>query len=125
AQYEDYVLRLLRDAGVRSATPYGIVEITPEREYLLLMEFFAGAVELGDAEVNDGLIDQGLLLIRKLWDAGLAHRDIKPGNLMVRDGELLLIDAAFAQVRPPPWRQAVDLRNMLLLLPAPTTHRRV
>jgi membrane-associated phospholipid phosphatase len=124
-QYEDYVLRLLRDAGVRSATPYGIVEITPEREYLLVTEFLFGAVELGDAEVDDGLIDQGLLLIRKLWDAGLAHRDIKPGNLMVRDGELLLIDAAFAQVRPSPWRQAVDLGNMMLVLAVRTDAERV
>ncbi len=115
-QYEDYVLRLLRDAGIRSATPYGIVEITPEREYLLVTEFYTGAVEIGSADVNDAIIDQGLLLIRKLWDAGLAHRDIKPGNLMVRDGQLLLIDAAFAQVRPSPWRQAVDLGNMMLVL---------
>jgi hypothetical protein len=125
AQYEDYVLRLLRDAGVRSATPYGIVEITPEREYLLVTEFLLGAVELGDAEVEDGLVDQGLLLIRRLWDAGLAHRDIKPGNLMVRDGELLLIDAAFAQVRPSPWRQAVDLGNMMLVLAVRTDAERV
>jgi tRNA A-37 threonylcarbamoyl transferase component Bud32 len=124
-QYEDYVLRLLRDAGVRSATPYGIVEITPEREYLLVTEFFAGAVEVGHAEVDDDIIDQGLMLIRKLWDAGLAHRDIKPGNLMVRDGELLLIDAAFAQVRPSPWRQAVDLGNMMLVLAVRTDAERV
>jgi membrane-associated phospholipid phosphatase len=124
-QYEDYVLRLLRDAGVRSARPHGIVEIAPEREYLLVTEFFSGAVELGDAEVDDGVIDQGLLLIRKLWDAGLAHRDIKPGNLMVRDGELLLIDAAFAQVRPSPWRQAVDLGNMMLVLAVRTDAGRV
>jgi len=115
-EYEDYVLRLLRDGGVRTARPFGIVEITPEREYLLVTEFFTGAIELGDADVDDGVIDQGLLLIRKLWDAGLAHRDIKPGNLMVRDGELLLIDAGFAQVRPSPWRQAVDLGNMMLVL---------
>jgi len=124
-QYEDYVLRLLRDAGVRSATPYGIVEITPEREYMLVTEFLFGAVELGDAELDDNLIDQGLLLIRRLWDAGLAHRDIKPGNLMVRDGELLLIDAAFAQVRPSPWRQAVDLGNMMLVLAVRTDAERV
>src|SRR5215469_17015137 len=81
--YEDYALRLLRDAGVHTAAPYGIVEITPEREYLLVTEFFTGAVEIGVADMDDDVIDQGLLLIRKLWDAGLAHRDIKPGNLMV------------------------------------------
>jgi membrane-associated phospholipid phosphatase len=124
-QYEDYVLRLLRDAGVRTAAPYGIVEITPEREYLLVTEFFTGAVEIGEAEVDDGIIDQGLRLIRKLWDAGIAHRDIKPGNLMVRDGQLLLIDVFFAQVRPSPWRQAVDLGNMMLVLAVRTDPGRV
>jgi len=56
------------------------------------------------------------MAIRRLWDAGLAHRDIKPANVLVRDGELLIIDSAFAQVRPSPWRQAVDLANMMLVL---------
>jgi hypothetical protein len=35
---------------------------------------------------------------------------------MVRDGDALLIDVFFAQVRPSPWRQAVDLANMMLVL---------
>jgi len=125
AEYEDYTLRLLRDAGIRTARPYGIVEITPEREYLIVTEFFDGAVEIGHADVGDEVIDQGLQLIRKLWDAGIAHRDIKPGNLMVRDGELLLIDVAFVQVRPSPWRQAVDLGNMMLVLAVRTDPDRV
>jgi len=124
-QYEDYLLRLLRDAGIRAPAPHGIVEITPESEYLLATEFFAGAVEIGAAEVDDGVIDQGLLLVRKLWDAGVAHRDVKPGNLMVRDGQLLLIDVAFAQVRPSPWRQAVDLGNMMLVMAVRTNPERV
>src|SRR6266516_6044750 len=123
--YEDYALRLLQDIGVRTARSYGIVEITPEREYILVTEFFVGAVEIGEAHVDDGLIDQGLTLIRKLWDAGIAHRDIKPGNLMVRPGELLLIDVAFVQVRPSPWRQAVDLGNMMLVLAVRTDPQRV
>jgi hypothetical protein len=116
AEYEDYALHLLQKIGVRTATPHGIVEITPEREYLLVTEFFTGAVEIGEAKVGDAIIDQGLAMIRTLWDAGIAHRDIKPGNLMVRDGELLLIDVCFVQVRPSPWRQAVDLGNMMLVL---------
>ena len=125
AEYEDYALRLLQDIGIAVARPYGIVEITPEREYLLVTEYFDGAVEIGDADVNDAVIDQGLLLMRTLWDAGIAHRDIKPGNLMVRAGQLLLIDVAFAQVRPSPWRQAVDLGNMMLVLAVRTDPARV
>ena len=124
-EYEDYALRLLQDIGVPTARPYGIVEITPEREYMLVTEFFAGAVEIGKAEVDDKVIDQGLLLIRRLWDAGIAHRDIKPGNLMVHAGTLVLIDVAFAQVRPSPWRQAVDLGNMMLVLAVRTDPQRV
>ena len=93
----------------------GIVELTPE-EYLLVTEFFDRAVELGEAEVDEQVIDDGLAIIRKLWEAGLAHRDIKPANLLVRDGRLLLIDVFFTEVRPTPWRQAVDLANMMLCL---------
>jgi tRNA A-37 threonylcarbamoyl transferase component Bud32 len=83
---------------------------------MIVMEFFDGAVEIGEAEIEDGVIDQGLALVRQLWEAGLAHRDVKPANLMVRDGELKLIDVFFVQVRPSPWRQAVDLANMMLVL---------
>ena len=125
AEYEDYALRLLQDAGIAVPRPYGIVEITPEREYLLVTEFFDGAAEIGDADIDDQVIGQGLQLIRALWDAGIAHRDIKPGNLMVRGGQLLLIDVAFAQVRPSPWRQAVDLGNMMLVLAVRTDPARV
>src|SRR4030095_6752129 len=99
--------------------------LTPEREYLLVSEFFDGAVELGEAEVTDQVIDDGLGIIRKLWDAGLAHRDVKPANLLVRDGRLLLIDVDFVQVRPSPWRQAVDLANMMLCLALRSSPERV
>jgi membrane-associated phospholipid phosphatase/tRNA A-37 threonylcarbamoyl transferase component Bud32 len=115
-EYEDYTLRLMADDGLPVPHPYGIVEITPEREYMIVMEFFDGAVELGEAEVSDLVIDEGLALIRRMWDVGLAHRDVKPANLMVQDGELRLIDVFFVQVRPSPWRQAVDLANMMLVL---------
>jgi tRNA A-37 threonylcarbamoyl transferase component Bud32 len=124
-QYEDYLLRVMRDAGLPVPQPYGIVEITPEREYLLVTEFVGGAREIGDAEVDDAIIDQGLEIVRRLWEAGLAHRDIKPANLLVRDGRLYLIDSAFGQVRPSPWRQAVDLGNMMLVLALRTDARRV
>ena len=113
-QYEDYMLRAMRDAGLNTPAPHGFVEITPEREYLLVTDFVAGAQELLEADVDDEVIDEVLRLVRQLWDAGIAHRDIKPSNLLVRDGRVHLIDVAFGQIRPSPWRQAVDLANAML-----------
>ena len=115
-QQEDYALSLMQRAGLPSPEPFGVAELTPEREYLIVFEFIDGAKEIGEAEVDDAIIDQGLGIVRRLWEANLAHRDIKPANLLVRDGKLYLIDVFFAQVNPSPWRQAVDLANMMLCL---------
>jgi membrane-associated phospholipid phosphatase/tRNA A-37 threonylcarbamoyl transferase component Bud32 len=114
--YEDYALRLLDDVGVRVARSYGIVELTPNREYMLVTEFFEGSKTLGESEIDDTVIDEGLDLVHSLWDQGLAHRDLKPANLLVRDGHLQLVDVSGLEVRPTPWRQAVDLANMMLTL---------
>jgi tRNA A-37 threonylcarbamoyl transferase component Bud32/membrane-associated phospholipid phosphatase len=115
-QYEDHMLRVVRDAGILTPRPWGIVEITPEREYVVVTDLVPGAVHLDEAEVTDDVVDEALAIVRKLWDAGLAHRDIKPSNLLVADGHVWLIDLAFAEIRPSPWRQAADLANMMLTL---------
>ena len=44
---------------------------------------------------------------------------------LVKDGRLHLIDVAFVQVRPSPWREAVDLANMMLVLALRTDAERV
>ena len=124
-EYEDHLLRLMRDAGLPTPRPYGFAEITPEREYLIVMEFFEGGQEIRHAEVDDRVIDDALRVVRRMWDAGVAHRDIKPSNILVRDGRVLLIDVAFATVRPTPWRQAVDLANMMLTLALASTPEHV
>ena len=64
---------------------------------------FGLEVAFREAETTDG------------WRT-LPGDDIKPANLLVRDGELFLIDVAFVETRPTPWRQAVDLANMMLCL---------
>lgn len=116
SQHEDYMLHVMHRADVDSMEPMGIVEITPDREYLLVSEFLDGAVEISEIEVTTELIDAGLATVARMWRAGLAHRDIKPSNVMVQGQRLRLIDVAFGQVRPSPWRQAVDLANMMLVL---------
>jgi tRNA A-37 threonylcarbamoyl transferase component Bud32 len=124
-QQEDYALHKLHALGLPVPRPHGFVELTPDREYMLVTEFFEGSVELGEADVTDEIINQGLEIVRHMWDAGLAHRDIKPANLLVRDGRLLLIDVSFVEIRPTPWRQAVDLANMMLCLALRSDARRV
>jgi tRNA A-37 threonylcarbamoyl transferase component Bud32/membrane-associated phospholipid phosphatase len=123
-QYEDHMLRVFRDAGLPTAAPHGIVEITPDREYVLVTELIPDVVQMDqldatsvDEEILDAMIDRSLEIVRMLWDAGLAHRDIKPANLLVSQvGRVFIVDVAFAQMRPSPWREAVDLANMMLTL---------
>ena len=110
-QQEDYALSLMGRAGLPSPTPYGFVELTPEREYLLVTEFFAGAVELGEAEVDTQVIDDGLGIVRKLWDRA-GHRDVKPANLLVGDGRMLLESTWLCPGPAQPWG-SVDLANMM------------
>ena len=115
-QHEDYMLHVMCRAGLDCMEPKGVVEITPDHEYLLVTEFLEGAREIADVEVTTAIIDAGLGAVATMWNAGLAHRDIKPANVMVQGDRLRLIDVAFGQVRPSPWRQAVDLANMMLVL---------
>ena len=115
-QQEDYALHKLYAAGLPTPRPYGFVELTPDWEYLLVTEFFQGATSLDKAQVDQAVIDDGLSIIRQLWDAGLAHRDLQPANLLVRDGQMLLVNMVVVEARPSPWRQAVDLANMMLCL---------
>jgi len=126
-EHEDYLMRVFRDASAPVVRSYGFVEITPGREYMLVTDFADDAREIGDerVDVDDAVIDDGLRTIRVLWDAGLAHRDVKPANLLVANGRIVLIDLGFAQIRPTPWRQAVDLANMCLCLAVRTDARRV
>jgi len=115
-EYEDYMLRVMRDAGLPSPVPHGVVQLVPGREYLIVTEFFEGSVEIDQAAVGPEIVNEALDIVRRLWDAGLAHRDLKPANLLVQRGSVKLIDVAFGEVRPTPWRKSVDLANMMLIL---------
>jgi tRNA A-37 threonylcarbamoyl transferase component Bud32 len=114
AEHEDYMLRLLRDGGVRVPEPWGVAEVIPGREYLLVSEFVPDAVEILESGVPEAVLDDALEQVRGLWRAGAAHRDIKPSNVLARAGHVYIVDVSFGELRPSRWRQAVDLANMML-----------
>ncbi|SNS11157.1 RIO1 family protein [Geodermatophilus saharensis] len=114
-EHEDYMLRLLRDGGVRVPEPMGVVEVVPGREYLLVTELVPRTVEIRRSAPADAVVDDLLRQVRLLWSAGAAHRDLKPSNVLVQDGErVVLVDVSFGELRPSRWRQAADLGNALL-----------
>ena len=112
------------DAGVRTARPYGIVEITPERG-TCSSPIFRRRGRDRRGRHRRPRDRPGAAAGQEALGRGDRAPDIKPGNLMVRRGELLLIDVMFVQVRPSPWRQAVDLGNMMLVLAVRTDPDRV
>ncbi len=79
-----------------------------------MTEFLDGVTELSDGEIEHSTIDAGMWTVSKMWDSGLAHRDIKPANILVGSERVYVIDHAFGEIRPSPWRQAIDLANMML-----------
>jgi hypothetical protein len=52
-EYEDYSLRLLDDVGIGVAKTYGVLELTPNREYMLVTEFFEDSPTLGESEIDE------------------------------------------------------------------------
>ena len=113
-EHEDYMLRLMRDGGVRVPEPWGVVEVVPGREYLLVTELVPDAVEILESGVPEAVLDDALAQVRQLWRAGAAHRDIKPSNVLARGDDVYLVDVSFGELQPSRWRQAVDLANMVL-----------
>ena len=45
-EYEDFTLLRLTLGGVPTPATHGFVEITPEREYMIVMDFYTGAQEI-------------------------------------------------------------------------------
>ena len=116
-EHEDYTLRLLGEKGLSTPGSRSTSSRSrPSGEYLIAMEFFEDVCRDQRSRGRRGNHRRWAAADPEDVGLGLSHRDIKPANLMVQDGRLRLIDVFFVQVRPSPWRQAVDLGNMMLVL---------
>ena len=124
AAYEDYALRLLADHRVRVARTYGLVELTPNQEYMLVTEFFENARTWATGDRRHGH--------RRGPRHGadlLGHRGGPPRHQAGQPARARRASPAGRRLRsrgpPSPWRQAVDLSNMLLVLALRTDPERV
>ena len=125
-EYEDYTLRLLRDIGIRTAAPYGIVELTPEREYLLVTEFFDGAKEIGEADVDDAVIDgRARVDPRSCGTRASPTATSSPPTCSCATARCCSSTSPSCRCARRRGAQAVDLANMMLVLAVRTDAERV
>lgn len=64
-------------------------------------------------KVTDAELREAWSLVRILHRAGLAHRDLRAANLIVRDSEVWLIDFGFAETSTDPQLVRLDLVELL------------
>ncbi len=97
----------LRDRGLPTARPLAVLQRYRRglpREGYLLFEYIACAVELPDAVTQATGIERQRLaetlgrLLRDVHDRGVSHRDLKAPNILIADGEPVLVDLVGVRV---------------------------
>ena len=125
-QYEDYALRLLRDAGIPTAHAdrhrrADARARVPARHRVLRRR-------RGDRRRRGRRRDHRRGPGARSASSGTPGSPTATSSRPTcssRTATSCLIDVAFVQVRPSPWRQAVDLANMMLVLAVRTDAERV
>jgi len=97
----------LRDRGLPTARPLAVLQRYRHglpREGYLIFEFIADAVELPEAMVQASGTERQRLaetlgrLLRDVHDRGVSHRDLKAPNILIADGQPVLIDLVGVRV---------------------------
>ncbi|MDQ1703211.1 MAG: eukaryotic-like serine/threonine-protein kinase [Frankiaceae bacterium] len=82
------------DFGEAEGTPYIVMELV-EGETLATLLARRGALPVGEAL---SIVGQAALALQAAHDAGVVHRDVKPGNFIVRpDGVVKVTDVGIAR----------------------------
>jgi glycosyltransferase 2 family protein len=112
------ILRGLRAAGVR--TPAELTAApTGDGHVLVVQGHVAGQTleRLDAAQVDDRLLAAAWVEVARLHAAGIAHRDLRRGNVLVGlDGQPWLLDLESAEAAASPRRLAGDVAELLASL---------
>jgi serine/threonine-protein kinase len=115
---EARAMAALQHPGVADVYDYGETELTDgtESAYIVmacvegqpLSRHIAEAGILGTAETRS-IIAQAARALQAVHDAGVVHRDVKPGNLIIEpDGTVILIDFGVAVTADTPGHTRAD-----------------
>ncbi|HEX5540109.1 MAG TPA: flippase-like domain-containing protein [Micromonospora sp.] len=125
-EHEAYLSLLAEEAGVR--IPHLITTATgSEGEALLVQEFVDGPTldELDATKLDKVTLADTWHQVALLHQAGIAHRDLRGANVIVKDSSAYLIDLSFAEENASAVQRARDIVELLVtsahLVGAPRT----
>jgi undecaprenyl-diphosphatase len=116
-EHEALLLMLSRQAGV-AAPGVELLTSLPDGSMILGLELVDGRRldSLTADEIDDRLLDAVWREVRTMHAAGLAHRALRAGNVLVDEGRPVLIDFGFGHESASTRTQAIDRAELLASL---------
>lgn len=118
-EHEALTLMLAGRAGVRSPALTALASL-PDGSVALAMEDVAGVPldSLPASEVTDELLGALWQEVGRLHGAGIAHRALRAGNVLVAGGEPVIVDFGFGATAATTRLRAIDRAELLTSLAA-------
>ncbi len=91
AEHELKAAERMRKAGVNAPEPLDVVPV--DGSALLVFEYLDGFHTLGDVDVDEEILEEVFVNLRRLHENGLAHGDFSLENVLVVDDHVYFIDA--------------------------------
>ncbi|MFJ6194834.1 lysylphosphatidylglycerol synthase domain-containing protein [Micromonospora sp. NPDC092111] len=115
-EHEAYLSLLTARAGVR--TPAFVTVVTGRNGDALLVQEFVDGQPLSavGGELAPAVLSEICRQVALLHRAGLAHRDLRAANIMLRGGDAYLVDLSFGTDNAPADQQARDIVELLVTL---------
>lgn len=115
-EHEALMVLKANDDGIPTARLAGVAEVDPDG-MLLAFDYVEGRTldHIPVEEITDELLEQLWVLVGRLRRHGIAHRDLRPAHVVIRDGtgELALVDFGAGEVAASASLLRTDIAELL------------